>query len=153
MLSIGEIAPDFSLPDADGNLHTLSSYIGSKIVLYFYPKDNTSGCTKEACEFNERLPDFSELKVPVIGISVDSQKSHKNFISKYGLNFILLSDAEKDVVSKYQVWKEKSMYGKKYFGIERTTFVISEKGEIIKIYPKVSVAGHVEQILQDLKQL
>lgn len=153
MINVGDKAPEFSLSDQSGKIHSLSDFAGRKVVLYFYPKDNTSGCTKEACEFNEKLPDFGKLNIPVVGISPDSQKSHKNFIAKYGLNFTLLSDENKEVVSKYEVWKEKSMYGKKYFGVERTTFIISENGDIVKIYPKVSVTGHVEQVLKDLNQL
>ncbi|MCO6474580.1 MAG: thioredoxin-dependent thiol peroxidase [Melioribacteraceae bacterium] len=153
MLKVGQKAPQFTLPNQDGNKISLKDYLGKVVVLYFYPKDMTSGCTKEACDFRDEFPNFKKLKAEVIGISKDSVKSHQKFIEKNNLPFTLLSDEEKKVLEKYDVWKEKSMYGKKYMGIERTTFLIDENGKIIKIYPKVKVNGHAENILKDLKEL
>lgn len=153
MLKVGQKAPQFTLPDQDGKKVSLKDYLGKVVALYFYPKDMTSGCTKEACDFRDEFPNFKKLKVEVIGISKDSIKSHQNFIAKHNLPFTLLSDEEIKVVDKYGVWKEKSMYGRKYMGIERTTFLIDEDGKILKIYPKVKVNGHVENILNDLKEL
>lgn len=151
MPEVGKKAPQFTLPDSDGNKVSLKDYLGQKVVLYFYPKDNTSGCTKEACDFRDSIAQFKKLKVAVLGVSKDSQSSHIKFRDKYDLNFPLLSDVDTKVIQKYGVWKEKSMYGKKYMGVERTTFLIDEKGKIEKIYRKVKVADHVEQILKDLK--
>lgn len=150
MLKEGDKAPDFSLPDSAGNKISLKQFKGKKVILYFYPKDNTSGCTKEACDFNESLPDIESKNAIVIGVSPDSVDSHKKFAEKYNLRFYLLSDESKEVLQKYGVWKEKSMYGKKYFGVERTTFIIDENGKIEKIYPKVKVPGHVKQVLQEI---
>lgn len=146
MLKEGNKAPDFKLKDSEGKSVSLKDYRGSDVVLYFYPKDNTSGCTQEACDFRDAFPEFQKLNVAVLGISGDSEKSHAGFASKYELPFILLSDPEKNVIEKYGVWKEKSMYGKKYMGIERTTFLIDKEGKIKKIFPKVKVTGHVEEI-------
>lgn len=153
MLKVGQKAPQFSLPDQNGNKVSLKDYLGKIVVLYFYPKDLTSGCTKEACDFRDEFPNFKKLNVKVLGISKDSIKLHIKFIEKHNLQFTLLSDEETKVIQQYGVWKEKSMYGRKYMGIERTTFIIDEKGKISSIYPKVKVAGHVENILQDLKEL
>jgi len=152
MLAVGKKAPSFSLKDANGNKVSLNDFKGKKIVLYFYPKDNTSGCTKEACDFRDSFPDFKKLNITVIGISPDSIDSHKKFVEKYNLPFILLSDEKKEVVAKYDVWKEKSMYGKKYFGVERTTFIIDEEGKILKVFPKVKVDGHVDEVIKALKE-
>jgi len=151
MLKAGDKAPGFTLNDKDANKISLKDFAGKKVILYFYPKDMTSGCTKEACEFRDNLPEFSKLNAEVIGISADSEKSHANFSGKYNLNFRLLSDPEKEVIQKYNVWKEKSMYGKKYMGIERTTFLIDEKGKITKIFNKVKVEGHIEEILNEME--
>ncbi len=151
MPEIGKKAPSFSVFDSNGVKVSLSDFKGRKVVLYFYPKDNTSGCTKEACDFRDFFPDFKKLKAAVIGISPDSVESHKKFVQKLNLPFILLSDEKKEVVQKYGVWKEKSMYGKKYMGVERTTFVINEEGKIVKIFPKVKVDGHVEEVIRALK--
>ncbi len=151
MLEVGKKAPQFTLPDSDGNKVSLKDYLGQKVVLYFYPKDNTSGCTKEACDFRDSLTHFNKLKVAVLGVSKDSQSSHIKFRDKYDLNFPLLSDVDTKVIQKYGIWKEKSMYGKKYMGVERSTFLIDEKGKIEKIYKKVKVTEHVNQILNDLK--
>ncbi|MBU1100053.1 MAG: thioredoxin-dependent thiol peroxidase [Bacteroidetes bacterium] len=150
MLSEGKKAPLFSLPDSDGNKISLKNYLGEKIVLYFYPKDMTSGCTQEACDFKDSYPDFKKLNTTVVGVSVDPVARHKKFSEKYDLPFILLSDEDKKVVEKYGVWTEKSMYGKKYMGIVRTTFIIDENGIILKIFPKVKVNGHVGEIINFL---
>jgi len=150
-MEIGKKAPAFILTDSNGKKYSLSNFSGKKVILYFYPKDMTSGCTKEACDFRDAFSDFKKLKVEVIGISIDSVVSHKKFAEKYDLPFVLLSDEKKEVVEKYDVWKEKSMYGKKYMGIERTTFIIDEKGMIRNIFSKVKVAGHVEKIIEALK--
>ena len=152
MLEVGKKAPQFTLPDSDGNKVSLKDYLGQKVVLYFYPKDNTSGCTREACDFRDSLSQFNKIKIAVLGVSKDSQSSHIKFRDKYDLNFPLLSDIETKVIQKYGIWKEKSMYGKKYMGVERSTFLIDEKGKIEKIYKKVKVTDHVSQILSDLKK-
>ena len=151
MLEAGKRAPQFSLPDSDGNKISLKDYLGQKVVLFFYPKDNTSGCTQEACDFRDSLTEFNKIKIVVLGVSKDSQSSHIKFRDKYDLNFPLLSDVETKVIQKYGIWKEKSMYGKKYMGVERSTFLIDENGKIEKIYKKVKVTEHVKQILHDLK--
>jgi len=151
MLEIGKKAPAFSLKDENGKNVSLNDFKGKKVVLYFYPKDMTSGCTQEACDFRDALPNFRKVKTTVLGVSIDSTASHKKFADKYELPFTLLSDEKKEVVEKYGVWKEKSMYGKKYMGIERTTFIIDEKGKIQNIFPKVKVAGHVNEVMKALK--
>ena len=151
MLEEGKKAPAFTLPDSDGKKVSLKDFAGKKVVLYFYPKDMTSGCTQEACDFRDSFPHFEKLDAVVLGVSVDPVKMHKKFSDKYELPFTLLSDENKEVVEKYGVWKEKSMYGRKYMGIERTTVVIDENGKIIKIFPKVKVNGHVEEVLAVLK--
>lgn len=153
MIEVGKKAPAISLPDAEGNMRTLKEFFGKKVVLYFYPKDNTSGCTAEACDFREAFPNFNKTNAVIIGLSPDSVKSHKKFTEKFELPFILLSDEDKKVLEKYGVWKEKSMYGKKYMGVERTSVLVDEKGIIRKIYPKVKVNGHVDQISKDLKEI
>ncbi len=150
-LKIGNKAPDFSLPGDGDTTISLKDYKGQKLVLYFYPKDDTSGCTKEACAFEENLKAFSKLNVAVIGISKDPVKKHDTFKEKYKLTFPLLSDENSDLCERYGVWKEKSMYGRKYMGIERTTFLIDETGKIEKIWPKVKVTGHVEDVLSTLQ--
>ena len=150
MLEVGKKAPSFTLLDQNGKKHSLKDYLGKKVVLYFYPKDNTSGCTKEACSYKELYPDFMEKGAVVIGVSKDSVKSHKNFEDKYELPFILLSDEDTTVIQKYDVWKEKSMYGRKYMGIERSTYLIDEKGKIIKAYQKVKPAENAKDVLEDL---
>ncbi|RJP70067.1 MAG: thioredoxin-dependent thiol peroxidase [Ignavibacteriales bacterium] len=152
MLKVGDKAPDFTLNDKDGNKVSLKDFKGKKLVLYFYPKDNTSGCTKEACDFRDNLKSFSKLNAEVIGISADSEKSHTSFTEKYNLNFRLLSDPDKDAIQKYDVWKEKSMYGKKYMGIERTTYLIDEKGKIKKIFNKVKVDDHISEVLKEMEK-
>ena len=151
MLDVGKKAPDFSLLNQDEKKISLKDFIGQKVVLYFYPKDDTSGCTKEACSFSDDLPKFSKIDAVVLGVSPDSVKSHKKFSEKYKLKFDLLADDEKKVVEKYDVWKEKSMYGRKYMGVERTTFIIDEIGKIKKIFNKVKVDGHNREVLEALK--
>jgi peroxiredoxin Q/BCP len=151
MLEEGKKAPAFSLFNQDGNKISLKDISGKKIVLYFYPKDDTSGCTKEACSFRDAFPKFKKSDAIILGISPDSVKSHKKFAEKYDLNFDLLADEDKKVVQLYNVWKEKSMYGKKYMGVERTTFIINEKGKIKKIFSKVKVDGHEKEVLEALK--
>jgi peroxiredoxin Q/BCP len=146
-LSVGSKAPEFSLPDGNGGTVSLKELKGKTVILYFYPKDNTSGCTKEACEFRDSLPVISKKGGVVVGVSTDSVSSHKKFADKFGLPFPLASDEKKELVKKYGVWKEKSMYGRKYMGVERTTFVIDGRGIITHIFPKVKVAGHVEELL------
>ena len=150
MLSVGDKAPDFLLMSSDGKMISLKDFRGKKIVLYFYPKDDTPGCTKEACSFSENLARVRKKGAKVFGISADSLKSHQKFADKYGLSFLLLSDETKEVIKTYGVWKEKSFLGKKYMGIERTTFIIDEQGKIAHIFPKVKVAGHTEEVLERL---
>lgn len=150
MPEIGKKAPAFTLPDGNGKKVSLADFKGKNVVLYFYPKDMTSGCTQEACDFRDSFPNFSKLKAVVLGVSIDSIDSHKKFADKYNLPFSLLSDDKKEVVEKYGVWKEKSMYGRKYMGIERTTFIIDKEGKIKNIFPKVKVAGHVAEIMKAL---
>ena len=143
-------APDFTLLDQHGQSHILSSYTGKRVLLYFYPKDATPGCTQEACSFRDNFTALTEKNVVVLGISCDSVDSHKKFAEKQELPFPLLSDNEKVVVKLYDVWKEKSMFGKKYMGIQRDSFLIDENGIIIQHYIKVKPAEHVAQILKDL---
>ena len=131
MLEIGTQAPEFTLPDQNGELHSLADYRGQKVVLYFYPRDNTPGCTKQACSFGELYPQFREKGAVVLGVSKDSVASHKRFEEKYGLPFTLLSDVEKEVIQAYDVWKEKKNYGKVSMGVVRTTYLIDENGVII----------------------
>lgn len=152
-LKIGNKAPDFTLPTDGGGTVKLSSYKGQPVVLYFYPKDDTSGCTKEACDFRDNLTAFKRLKVQVIGVSKDSVKKHDKFKEKYELNFPLASDEDGKVCDKYGVWVEKSMYGRKYMGIERATYLIDAEGKIAHIWRKVSVTDHVEDVLKVFKEL
>ncbi|HRE41509.1 MAG TPA: thioredoxin-dependent thiol peroxidase [Ignavibacteria bacterium] len=150
MLKPGDKAPDFKLPADDGKTYSLKDFKGKKLILYFYPKDDTDGCTKEACAFRDNIKKFTVKNTTVIGVSKDSIKSHTKFKDKYELNFPLLSDETGDILEKYGVWKEKSMYGRKYMGIERTTFLIDEKGKIEKIWEKVKVPGHIETLLHEV---
>ncbi|MGN1314358.1 MAG: thioredoxin-dependent thiol peroxidase [Lachnospiraceae bacterium] len=151
MLTIGTKAPEFSLPDQNGVIHTLKEYAGKKVILYFYPKDNTPGCTKQACGFSERSPQFQEKGAVIIGISKDSVASHKRFEEKYGLNFTLLADPELEVIKAYDVWQEKKLYGKVSMGIVRTTYLIDEEGTIIKALDKVKAADNPQQMLDELQ--
>lgn len=149
-LKIGDKAPTITLKDQRGKDIALKSFLGQWVVLYFYPKDDTPGCTKEACSFRDNLKAFSKLKVPVLGISADSVERHAKFALKYKLNFPLLSDPEKKVLEKYGVWTEKKFLGKTYMGILRTTFIVDPTGRIAKIYEKVKPIGHAEEVLKDL---
>lgn len=146
LIEEGLKAPDFKLLGSDKKEHKLSDYINKKVILYFYPKDNTPGCSREAQDFKESIKDFTDNNTIIIGISRDSIKSHDKFIEKYDLPFLLLSDEEETVCNLYGVLKEKTMFGKKCFGIERSTFLIDENGIIKKIYRKVKVAGHVYEL-------
>ena len=147
MLEIGTKAPDFTLLDQNGNMHSLSEYKGKKVILYFYPKDNTAGCTKQACGFAERYPQFTEKGAVVLGISKDSVASHKKFEEKYGLPFTILADPELVAIQAYDVWQEKKNYGKTYMGVVRTTYLIDENGKIVKAFDKVKAADNPEQML------
>jgi thioredoxin-dependent peroxiredoxin len=147
MISIGQKAPDFTLKIDDGSDFKLSDHLGQKIVVYFYPKDDTPGCTTEACDFRESIAQFNRLNSRVIGISKDSIATHKKFKEKYDLNFPLGADKDGTVCEMYGVWVEKSMFGKKYFGIKRSTFLINEQGLVTHIWPNVSVSSHIKDIL------
>lgn len=151
MIEEGKKAPDFKLKNQDGKTVSLNDFKGKNIILYFYPKDNTSGCTREACNFRDEFPRFKNVDAVILGVSPDSVESHKKFAEKYELPFNLLSDQSRGVLEKYGVWKEKSMYGRKYMGVERTTVIIDENGKIKKIFPKVNVEGHNNEILEALK--
>ena len=146
-------APAFTLPDQDGTDHTLSDYAGSYVLLYFYPKDMTPGCTEEACSFRDHLNELKTHGVQVLGVSADSVKSHKKFVEKHDLNFPLLADTEKEIVKKYGILVEKSMFGKKYMGIQRDSFLIGKDGTILKHYEKVKPSEHVADVLRDVKEL
>lgn len=147
MLEVGTKAPGFTLPDQNGELRSLSDYAGQKVILYFYPKDMTSGCTKQACAFGELYPQFREKGAVVLGVSKDTVASHKRFEEKYGLPFTLLSDPEKTVIRAYDVWKEKKLYGKVSMGVVRTTYLIDENGVIEKALDKVKAADNPAQML------
>ncbi|MGA9121023.1 MAG: thioredoxin-dependent thiol peroxidase [Bacteroidota bacterium] len=147
MLTAGSKAPDFSLPSNDGGTVSLKSLRGKKVVLYFYPKDNTSGCTKEACDFRDNWSAVKRKGAVVVGVSADSVASHDKFAAKFDLPFTLVSDEEKTMLKAYGVWQKKSMYGNTYFGIVRTTYVIDERGIISHVFPKVKVDGHVDEVL------
>ena len=150
MLKPGDKAPEFKLTADSGEDISLKDYRGKKVILYFYPKDMTSGCTVEACDFRDNIKKIEKKNAVVIGVSPDDTKSHNKFKDKYELPFTLLSDETKTMLNDYGVWQEKSMYGRKYMGVVRTTFIIDEKGKIEKIYEKVKVPGHIEEILQQL---
>jgi len=150
MLEVGMKAPDFTLPDQNGEMHSLEDYRGQKVILYFYPKDNTAGCTKQACGFAERYPQIQEKGAVVLGVSKDSVKSHKNFEEKYSLPFTLLSDPEHKVLEMYGAWGEKKNYGKVSMGTIRTTYLIDEEGTIIKAMGKVKAADNPAQMLEAL---
>lgn len=150
MLEVGTQAPDFTLPDQDGEMRSLSDFRGQKVVLYFYPRDMTAGCTKQACSFGDLYPQFREKGAVVIGVSKDTVASHKKFQDKYGLPFTLLSDTEKTVLQAYDVWKEKKNYGKVSMGVVRTTYLIDEDGTIVKAFGKVKAADNPTQMLEEL---
>jgi thioredoxin-dependent peroxiredoxin len=150
-LQEGKAAPSFSLPSTEGKEISLSDFKGKKnVVLYFYPKDNTPGCTQESCDFRDMTKLFAKKDAVILGISADSIKSHEGFRDKFSLSFPLLSDETKETIKKYDVWKEKSLYGKTYMGIERTTVVIDKEGKVRKIFPKVKVTGHAEEVLSSI---
>lgn len=152
-ISVGMPAPSFSLPRDGGGTVSLDDYAGKPVVLYFYPKDDTSGCTSEAIAFTGLADEFRKAGAVVIGMSPDSAAKHDKFVAKHGLSVILASDEDKSTLEKYGVWKEKSMYGRKYMGVERTTVLIGKDGEIVKIWPKVKVPGHAEDVLKAVKAL
>ena len=152
-LKIKEKAPDFTLPDQDGEEHSLSDYKGQWVLVYFYPNDDTPGCTKEACAIRDSLPDFNKLKIKVLGVSANSVKSHRKFADKYRLPFTLLADEEKKVVRPYGVWAKKKFMGREYMGTLRTSFLIDPKGKIAKIYEEVKPELHAEEVLEDVRNL
>lgn len=152
-LKIGDKAPVFKLPDQNGDVHSLAEYKGKWVLLYFYPKDDTPGCTKEACLIRDNFPDFKKLKVVVFGISTDSVKSHKKFADKYNLPFVILADEDKDIVKKYGVWGKKKFMGREYMGTFRTSFLIDPSGKIARIFEKVNPETHAGEVLTELKLL
>jgi peroxiredoxin Q/BCP len=151
MLAEGKKAPSFKLKDQNGQVISLDSLKGKDVVLYFYPKDDTPGCTIEACNFRDEFPKFKKIDAVILGVSPDSVESHKKFAAKFKLPFSLLSDEKSAVCEKYGVWQEKSMYGKKYMGVVRTTVIIDKEGKVKKIFPKVKVEGHNEEVMTALK--
>lgn len=153
LIDVGKKAPALTLKDQGGEAHKLSDYAGSPVVLYFYPKDDTSGCTKEACAFRDMQPDFGKVDAVVLGVSPDDEKSHAKFVEKHDLNFTLLADVGAKVCEKYGVWQEKSMYGRKYMGVVRTTYLIGADGKVKQRWDKVKVPGHVEDVLDAVKSL
>ncbi|WP_152560755.1 thioredoxin-dependent thiol peroxidase [Thermus caliditerrae] len=152
-MEAGSLAPDFALPDQDGRLHRLADYRGRWVVLYFYPKDDTPGCTKEACGFRDRMGDLQDLGAVVLGVSADGVESHKRFAEKYGLNFPLLADPERQAILAYGAWGKKNLYGKEYEGVLRQTFLIDPEGRIAKVWRKVSPEGHAEEVAEALRAL
>src|SRR5260221_6537556 len=153
LIDPGKKAPAFTLKDQGGKTHKLSDYAGRPVILYFYPKDDTPGCTKESCEFRDNLPKFRKSKAAVFGISILDEASKKKFADKFDLNFPLLADADHAVAGKYGVWQEKSLYGRKIMGIVRTTFLIDKDGKVAKRWDNVKVEGHAEQVLESTRQL
>lgn len=153
MRDAGKKAPNFKLPDQDGKTHSLKDYAGTWLLIYFYPKDDTPGCTIEACTIRDQFKDFKKIGAVVVGVSTDSVKSHKKFADAYELPFTLLADEEKKMVKAYGVWQEKSMYGRKYLGTLRTSFLIDPKGKIAKVYEKVKPPVHAAEVIADLKKL
>lgn len=151
MPGVGDQAPVFSLPDQDGTIHTLDQYRGRYLLLYFYPKDDTPGCTKEACALRDADPDFSKLDAAVLGVSADTVKSHKKFVEKYALTFPLLADEDRRTVEAYGVWGPKKFMGREYVGIKRTSFLIDPVGKIAKVYESVKPEKHAEEVLSDLR--
>jgi peroxiredoxin Q/BCP len=159
LIEVGRKAPAFTLPDQAGAKHALKDLAGSPVILFFYPKDDTSGCTKEACQFRDQLPDFKKVKTRIFGISPDSVESHRKFVDKHELNFTLLADAARDgdenpkICLKYGVWQEKSMYGRKYMGVVRTTYLIGPDGKVAERCDKVKVPGHADAVLEAVRGL
>lgn len=152
MLNEGNKAPDFTSKDQDGNDIKMSDYKGKKVVLYFYPRDMTPGCTKQACSLRDGFSDLKKNRIEVLGVSTDDEKKHRKFIAKHELPFTLLADTEHEVSERYGVWVEKNMYGKKYMGIKRTTFLIDENGTIVKIFKKVNVSEHADEVLEAFRK-
>ncbi len=153
MLEAGKKAPAFNLPDQDGRKHKLSDYAGKWVLLYFYPKDNTSGCTKEACAIRDDWPRFEKLGAVVLGVSKDSAESHRRFADKHSLPFTLLSDESTKMIEKYGAWRLKKLAGREYMGIVRISYLVDPKGKIAKVYPKVKPAEHAAEVLADLEEL
>ncbi|WP_141434348.1 thioredoxin-dependent thiol peroxidase [Bacillus sp. 03113] len=151
-ISIGVAAPEFELPASNGQEVKLSDFLGKNIVLYFYPKDMTPGCTTEACDFRDRHESFEGVNAVILGVSPDSITKHEKFIEKHGLPFLLLADVDHKVAEAYDVWKQKVNFGKQYMGIERSTFIIDKEGKLVKEYRKVKVKGHVDEALEFIKQ-
>ena len=152
-IEAGQTAPDFQLADQDGKTHKLSDYGGKPVVLYFYPKDDTPGCTTEACNFRDDYSAYEKAGAVILGVSVDDEKSHAKFVNKYDLPFTLLADVEKEVVNAYGVWGQKKMFGKAYDGIFRTTFLIDKDGEIARVFEKVKPDGHSGEVLAAIQEL
>lgn len=152
-MEVGTLAPDFALPDQEGRTHRLSDYRGRWVVLYFYPKDDTPGCTKEACGFRDQMGSLKALDAVVLGVSADDVESHKRFAEKYGLNFPLLADPERKVIGAYGAWGKKNLYGKEVEGVLRQTFLIDPEGRIAKVWRKVSPEGHALEVAEALKAL
>ena len=153
LIEPGKKAPSFSLPDQAGKVHSLADYAGQPVVIYFYPKDDTPGCTKESCAFQDNLPKFKKSKAAVFGMSMLDSKSKAKFAKKYDLSFPLLADEDKSVMEKYGVWQEKSMYGRKYMGVARITYLIGADGKVVKRWDGVKVDGHAEEVLEAVQQL
>lgn len=151
LLAVGTQAPEFTTTDQDGKTRALSDFKGQKVILYFYPKDNTPGCTKEACGFRDHFNEFRRLGVEILGVSVDPEKSHRSFVQKYALPFTLLADTDKRLVEMYGVWGEKKLYGKTYMGTNRVTYLIDEAGVIIAVFPRVKPDKHAEEMLAVLR--
>ncbi|HRH24504.1 MAG TPA: thioredoxin-dependent thiol peroxidase [Candidatus Paceibacterota bacterium] len=151
--AVGKKAPTFSLPDQDGKVRTLADYAGKWVLLYFYPKDDTPGCTIEACTIRDQFQDFKKIKAVVLGVSTDSIASHKKFVDAYELPFTLLADVDKKLVNKYGVWGEKNMMGRTYMGTKRTSFLISPEGKIAKVYENVKPPKHAAEVLSDLRAI
>jgi peroxiredoxin Q/BCP len=152
LIDPGKKAPAFSLKDQSGKTHTLAAYAGRPVILYFYPKDDTPGCTKEACAFQDNLPEFGKSKAAVLGVSVLDEESKGKFANKYALTFPLLADADHEVIEKYGAWQEKSMYGRKYMGVARITYLIDGEGKVVKRWDGVKVDGHAEEVLAELRE-
>lgn len=153
MIREGEQAPNFSLEADDGTTVTRDSLAGKNIVLFFYPRDNTTGCTQEACDFRDAFPRFGKINAVVIGVSPDSLESHRKFKKKFDLPYLLLSDENHQLADNFGIWKEKSMYGRKYMGFERTTVIVDRKGRVVRIFPKVKIPGHIQEVEKTVREL
>jgi peroxiredoxin Q/BCP len=153
LIAEGDKAPNFSLEADDGTTVTRDSLAGKNVVLFFYPKDNTSGCTQEACDFRDAFPRFGKIDAVVIGVSPDSLESHRKFKTKFGLPYLLLSDENHKLADNFGIWKEKSMYGRKYMGFERTTVIVDRKGRVARIFPKVKIPGHIQEVEKAVRDL